>query len=314
MRADRLVALLLILQRKGRVTAAEVAEELEVSERTARRDLESLSMAGVPVYSQQGRNGGWQLLGGGRTDLSGLTADEARALFLVAGPSSATPEVRTALRKLVRALPEPMRDEAEAASTAVVVADGWGRSRRTTATPAWLPVVQRAVVEAVQVELSYVARDGAETLRTVHPLGLAAKGSTWYLMADTAAGLRTFRVDRVVEATPTGDPAVRPDGFDLEEAWARFSEEMQRRWHSAEVHALVRPDGFELLQRVLGTRLLTGPPASDGRIEVAVTGPSELAVVGELAGFGARVEITEPASAREAMALIGAELAALYGG
>src|SRR6478609_7022499 len=81
MRADRLVALLLILQRKGRVTAAEVAEELEVSERTARRDLEALSMAGVPVYSQQGRNGGWQLLGGGRTDLSGLTADEARALF-----------------------------------------------------------------------------------------------------------------------------------------------------------------------------------------------------------------------------------------
>ncbi len=131
MRADRIVALLLLLQRRGRVTAAEVAEELEVSERTARRDLDALAMAGVPVYSRQGRNGGWELLGGARTDLSGLTADEARALFLVAGPSSATPEVRAALRKLVQALPETFRDEAEAASAAVIVDNGrWGQPGR----------------------------------------------------------------------------------------------------------------------------------------------------------------------------------------
>ena len=131
-------------------------------------------------------------------------------------------------------------------------------------------------------------------------------------MADTAAGLRTFRVDRIVEATLTTEAAVRPEGFDLEEAWARFSEEMQRRWHSAEVHALARPDAMDLLQRVLGTRLLTGPPAPDGRVEVAVTGPSEPAVVGELAGFGAMLEITAPPSARAAIAAIGAELAGLY--
>src|ERR1700750_294126 len=122
MRADRLVAILLLLQARGQVTAAEVAAELEVSERTARRDLEALGMAGVPVYSRQGRNAAWQLAGGGRTDLSGLNAAEARALFLVAGPSStATPEVRAALRKLVRALPEGFRAQAEAASTALVV-------------------------------------------------------------------------------------------------------------------------------------------------------------------------------------------------
>src|SRR4051794_41945380 len=108
-----------MLQARGQVTAAEVAEELEVSERTARRDLDALGVAGLPVYSRQGRNGGWQLAGGGRTDLSGLTAAEARALFLVAGPSSAaTPEVKAALRKLVRALPEPLRDAAEAAAAA----------------------------------------------------------------------------------------------------------------------------------------------------------------------------------------------------
>src|SRR6185503_10992545 len=106
------VAILLMLQARGQVTAAEMAAELEVSERTARRDLEALGMAGVPVYARQGRNGGWQLAGGGRTDLSGLNAAEARALFLVAGPSSAaTPELKAALRKLVRALPETFRSE-----------------------------------------------------------------------------------------------------------------------------------------------------------------------------------------------------------
>src|SRR5437763_16774450 len=117
MRADRLVAILLLLQARGQVTAAEVAEELEISERTARRDLEALGMAGLPIYSQQGRNGGWRLAGGGRTDLSGLTAGEARAPLLIAGPSSASapPPVQAALRQLVRAPPEPRRSGAEAA-------------------------------------------------------------------------------------------------------------------------------------------------------------------------------------------------------
>ena len=116
-RADRLMAILLMLQQREQVTAAEVAMELEVSERTARRDLEALAVGGVPVYSIQGRGGGWRLLGGARTDLSGLTASEARALFLVAGPAStATPAVKAALRKLVRALPEPFREQAEAAA------------------------------------------------------------------------------------------------------------------------------------------------------------------------------------------------------
>lgn len=312
MRADRLVALLLILQRRGRVTAAEVADELEVSERTARRDLEALSMAGVPVYSQQGRNGGWQLLGGGRTDLSGLIADEARALFLVAGPASATPEVRAALRKLVRALPEPMRDQAEAASSAVVVDHGWGGSIRATESPAWLALLQKAVVEARQVELDYVAGDGRATRRTVHPLGLAARGSVWYLVAGTAAGQRTFRVDRVVDAELTDRPVVRPAGFDLEEAWAAVGEHVRKRWNAAEVRALVRPDAIGLAQRVLGRRLRTGTPAADGRVEVEVMGPSERGIVGELAGFGAMVEVVEPPSARAALREIAAELTTLY--
>src|SRR4029079_6846267 len=129
-----------MLQAKGQVTAAEVAQELEVSERTARRDLEALGVAGLPIYSRQGRNGGWQLLGGARTDLSGLNAAEARALFLVAGPSStATPDLKAALRKLVRALPETFRSEAEAASTAVIIDNSsWGRRENPRPTPPYL--------------------------------------------------------------------------------------------------------------------------------------------------------------------------------
>jgi predicted DNA-binding transcriptional regulator YafY len=128
MRADRLVATLLFLQTRGRVTAAQVAAELEVSTRTARRDLEALAIAGIPVYSQPGRSGGWSLVGGARTDLTGLTAAEARTLFLIAGPSSAvTPEAKAALRKLIQALPETFRAEAEQAAAAIVLDPAeWG--------------------------------------------------------------------------------------------------------------------------------------------------------------------------------------------
>ena len=192
----------MLLQTRGQVTAAEVADELEVSERTARRDLEALGMAGVPVYSRQGRNGGWQLVGGARTDLSGLNAAEARALFLVAGPSSsATPEVKAALRKLVRALPETFR----------VGRRGRVRPRSSSTRPlghaAQRPpgaaVPRRAaarVIEGEQVRSATSARDRRPASgRVVHPLGLAAKGPVWYLVADTEAGLRTFRVDRVTD-------------------------------------------------------------------------------------------------------------------
>jgi predicted DNA-binding transcriptional regulator YafY len=214
MRADRLVAALLVLQARGRVTATALAEELEISERTARRDLEALAMAGIPVYSQPGRGGGWSLVGGATTDLSGLTGAEVRTLFLIAGPSAATPEVKAALRKLVRALPETFRAEAEAAASAVVVdPTGWDHHRAEP--PPHLEVLQKAVIDGVQVHLSYRARNGTETERVVHPLGLVAKRTVWYLIANTEAGLRTFRVGRVRTVSVTDRPVDRPDGFDL---------------------------------------------------------------------------------------------------
>src|SRR5262249_20613896 len=189
------------------------------SVKTARRDLEALAMAGIPVYSQAGKGGGWQLLGGARTDLSGLTAAEARTLFLVAGPSAAvTPEAKTALRKLVKGLPETFRADAEAAASAVVLDPAhWGAAAPTP--PHHLEVLQRAVIDGVQVRLAYTDRRRAETERTVHPLGLVAKGSTWYLLAHTDAGLRTFRLGRVRSLTLTAEPVGRPEGFDLARPW-----------------------------------------------------------------------------------------------
>lgn len=316
MRADRLVAIILMLQARGQVTAAEVATELEVSERTARRDLDALGVAGLPIYSRQGRNGGWQLAGGGRTDLSGLTASEARALFLVAGPASAaTPEVKAALRKLVRALPEPFRDSAEAASTAVIVdPHGWDRPTAPRRTPPLLDAVQRAVVEAQQVTLGYRARDGAETSRVVHPLGLAAKGAGWYLVAGTDAGLRTFRVDRMSSVEPTGDTVVRPEGFDLAEAWRMIADEVDRRRTPVLAHALVPSDSVWICRAVFGNRVGIGPPGADGRVEVELRGHSIRALAGEVGGLGALVEVVDPPELREALAAVGAELVALYGG
>jgi predicted DNA-binding transcriptional regulator YafY len=314
MRADRLVATLLLLQRRGKVTASEVARELEISERTARRDLDALGMAGLPIYSTVGRHGGWQLAGGGRTDLSGLNAAEARALFLVAGPSSsATPEVRAALRKLVRALPEPFRAHAEAAATAIVVdQSGWDRAPDRRPPPRWLEDVQRCVIEGEQIELDYTARDHSLTTRTVHPLGLAAKGAVWYLIGDTEAGLRTFRIDRMTDVRPNGKTVVRPTEFDLEQAWQLITTEVEQRRNPAHARALVDPSTVSVCRWVFGERARIGPRGAGGRIEVEFRGSHSRALAGEIAGFGASIEVIEGDEVRDHLAAIAAELHALY--
>ena len=314
MRADRLVAILLLLQSRGQVTASEVATELEVSERTARRDLEALGMAGVPIYSRQGRNGGWQLAGGGRTDLSGLTGPEARALFLVAGPGSATPEVKAALRKLVRALPESFRDAAEAAAGAVVVDPaGWGEQPDPRPVPPHFDAVQQAVIDGVQLTLGYVARTREPSTRVVHPLGIAAKGTAWYLVADTEAGLRTFRVDRITSVEPTGSPVVRPPGFDLADAWRMISDEVDQKRTPVRARARVRPDHVGYCRYAFGNRVKFGPALDDGWVELEIRGTSVPALASEVAGFSESMEVLEPVEVRAYLARLATQLASVYG-
>ena len=314
MRADRLVATLLFLQARGRVTAREVADELEVSMRTARRDLEALSIAGIPVYSQPGRGGGWSLVGGARTDLSGLTAAEARTLFLVAGPSSAvTPEAKAARRKLVQALPETFRAEAEKAASAIVLDPAhWGG--RAPAPPPHLDVLQQAVVQGVQVRLAYTDRGGAPSERTVHPLGLVSKGTVWYLVADTDAGLRTFRVWRVTSVELTDEPARRPPGFDLADAWQEVVDAVDRRRTMERVRAVAEPSTVGMLRGHFGTRLTVGGAGDDGRVAVEIGfGSLDRAAI-ELAGYGAGLEVVDPPSVRLDLAAIGRHLAERYAG
>jgi predicted DNA-binding transcriptional regulator YafY len=312
-RADRLVAALLVLQARGRVTAAELADELEISERTARRDLEALAMAGIPVYSQAGRGGGWSLVGGARTDLSGLTAAEARTLFLVAGPSAAaTPQVKAALRKLVRALPEPMRAEAESAATAVVLdPTSWDRTSRPP--PEHLEILQRAVVDAVRVRLRYAGRDRPETERIVHPLGLVAKASVWYLVAGTDAGLRTFRLSRIRDVTVTTDPAERPDGFDLAETWRSIVDEVDERREWFRASALVVEEAVPWIRGAFGARASVSASAADGRVEVELRSWSAHTLASEVASFGARVEVVEPVEVRDELARLATDLRRVYG-
>ena len=315
MRADRLVAILLMLQTRGQVTAADVAAELEISERTARRDLDSLGVAGLPVYSVQGRNGGWRLLGDGRTDLTGLTSAETQALFLLAGPRATTPELRAALRKLVRALPEPFRERAKAASAAVVHdATGWSGTGVERPTPVHLDAVQTAVIAGKQIVLDYVARAGVPTTRTVHPLGLATKAGSWYLVAETEAGRRTFRVDRIQSVTQTDDDVVRPDGFELADAWQMITTEVEQVRLPVVVRALVEPQSLSWVRYSLGTRLRIGMAVADGRVAVEIRSHNEHSVASELAGFGRCVEVLEPHSVRSRLAVIAAELNVLYAG
>lgn len=316
MRADRLVAILLLLQHRGQVTASEVADELEVSERTARRDLDALGVAGLPIYSVQGRNGGWRLAGDGRTDLSGFTASEARALFMVAGSSSAaTPQVRAALRKLIRALPEQFRDDAEAASGAIVVDPGtWDRPvGQSQEAPPLLDVVQQAVIEGAQMDLSYVARDGAATTRTIHPLGLATKSGRWYLVAATNDGLRTFRVDRMDSVERTGEPVVRPPDFDLGETWRMIADKVDRLRSPVVARALAAPEVVGLCRMVFGSRLSIGPPEPDGRVPLEIRGHHSSSLAAEIAGFGSRVEVVAPSEVRSELARVGDELRTTYG-
>ncbi|MGY1604365.1 helix-turn-helix transcriptional regulator [Geodermatophilus sp. SYSU D00815] len=312
MRADRLVAVLLLMQARGRVTAAQLAEELEVSVATARRDLEALSAAGVPVYPQPGRGGGWSLVGGARTDLSGLSAREAQALFLLVGPAAAvSDEARAALRKLVRALPTPFRAEAQAAAAATLVdPTRWGE--RDRARPGTVDALQTAVVRRRRVRLVY--RDGARrrSERLVDPWGLVDKDDVWYLVAGTDRGQRTFRVDRIVAAEPTDQPAERPDGFALPDAWRQVVGEVEQRRARTEATLLIPARFVPILQDHFGRHCAVEAEQPDGRARVRVAAPTPLDIARTLAGWGSTVEVLSPPAVRAELARIGAELAATY--
>jgi predicted DNA-binding transcriptional regulator YafY len=320
MRADRLVAALLLLQARGRATAAELAEELEISLATARRDLEALSGAGIPVYPQPGRGGGWSLIGGARTDLTGLTSSEAQALFTLLGPSAdAVPEARAALRKLVQALPDTFRPDAEAAARAVMVDQaGWGQHDRER--PPLVDELQTAVVQRRQVRLVYTGRSGAGAgagpgERRIDPWGLVDKDGLWYLVAGTAKGQRTFRVDRIVEAEVTDDPASRPpEDFDLAGVWQEVVGVVEQRRSRASATVLVPARLAPPIQTYFGRYADVLGSEPDGRVRLRVAAQSTTAVAEQLAGWARMIEVIDPPEVLAELADIGTALVTRYTG
>ncbi|NUT39376.1 MAG: WYL domain-containing protein, partial [Thermoactinospora sp.] len=251
---------------------------------------------------------------GARTALAGLRARAARALFLVAGQASAaTPAVKAALRKLVQALPEPFRTQAEAAATSLVTdPQRWGAGRVERRSPRFLDELLDAVIRGVQVRLGYVDREGAVTGRTVHPLGIVAKGPSWYLVAHTEAGRRTFRIDRVSSAEPTGDPVHRPEDFDLAASWREIADEVDRRRTPLEVQAVCAPRAMGALRMMPGDRLQVGGTTADGRVEVVIRGHDEYTLACELAGLVEWLEVTGPPGVRDHLVSIGTALVERY--
>ena len=312
MRADRLVAALLLIQSRGRITAAELADELEVSVATARRDLEAMSAAGIPVYPQPGRGGGWSLVGGARTDLSGLTSTEAQALFLLVGPAAAVSgEAKSALRKLVRALPQPFREEAEAAAGATMIdPTRWGERGRDRPEP--VDDLQRAVVRRRKVRLGYAGRTGERSERVIDPWGLVDKDDVWYLLAGTEKGRRTFRVDRIVAVEVIDEPAERPDDFELEAAWEEVVDEMEGRRSRTWATVLVEQRYLPVMRDRFGRHCHTDAVLDDGRARVRVGAPIPLDLARNLAGWGGLVDVEGPPEVRELLARIGAELTERY--
>ncbi len=312
MRADRLVATLLLMQTRGRVTAAELADELEVSVATARRDLEALSTAGIPVYPQPGRGGGWSLLGGARTDLSGLTATEAQALFLLVGPAaSIAADAKSALRKLVRALPDTFRADAQAAASAVVIdPTRWGDRDRQR--PGLVEVLQTAVVRRRKVRLVYANRARERSQRLIDPWGLVDKDDVWYLLAGTEDGQRTFRVDRVIDAVVTDLTAERPADFELSQVWQHVVDEVEQRRSLVSATVLIDAKFLPVLRVQFGRHCDVDGTLDDGRAGARVAAPTALMIAQDLAGWGTLVEVVEPASVRAELARIGSELAERY--
>ncbi|MGA9668614.1 MAG: YafY family protein [Terracidiphilus sp.] len=231
MKSDRLLSALMLLQAKGRVTERELAERLEVSQRTVHRDMEALSAARVPISAVRGAQGGWELEKGWRTQVPGLDEAELRALLMAQPRAIGHPRLmaaaESALNKLMAALPGPMRAQAATMRERLHVdPTGW---RGTGEDLSMLAVVQQAVAEEKRLAFDYTRADGQKGPRTVDPLGVVAKGLSWYLVARGTNGVRTYRVSRMAAVTPLASKFERPAQFDLAAYWKESTTQFEGR-------------------------------------------------------------------------------------
>ncbi|MFE3633654.1 helix-turn-helix transcriptional regulator [Streptomyces sp. NPDC059168] len=318
MKSDRLLSILLLLQTRGRVPARELAGRLEVSVRTIYRDVEALSASGVPVYAERGRHGGIELLAGFRTDVTGLTADESRALFILAAQGAHAAlgldtALGSALRKVMAALPAPHRPAAEVTSRRILVdATRWlGGSQQA----ADLEALQDAVFSDRRLRLRYRhSGDREPSTCTVDPYGLVAKAGVWYLVADRRGVPRLFRADRVRSARPLDDPVRRRPGVELADAWEVLRRQVEERpGDGVDVTVRVRRERLDMFRRMAAAQL-TDVPDDDGVSDWVTARLSYpvLRAVRQLLGFSDQVEVLGPPEARAELLRAVRSVTALY--
>lgn len=321
MRADRLVSLVLLLRQHGRLSAAALARELEVSTRTVQRDIEALSAAGVPVYAERGRHGGFALLPGFRTELTGLNHDEALAL-LVAGSRRGAQAfglgsaLASAMLKVVDALPESYRDTAAGAAERLLIDPETDLlSRRLVAEEvpdAIAAEVLRAVFAGHKLRIHYAAVDEAPKWRTVDPIGLVTVRDRGYLLATRSGADRTYRLSRILAAEELAEPAQRPDRVDLDRAWQERSTRF--RTGGDQVAVLVRVDPARR-EDLVGTALavLAEEADSDGRLRLEVTFQDPRHAVWALWQLATDAEALAPQWLRDSLRNRAAAIASRYG-
>ncbi|MFJ3226822.1 helix-turn-helix transcriptional regulator [Streptomyces sp. NPDC086783] len=322
MRAARLIKMVLLLQSRPSMTAAELARELEVSERTVTRDAQALSEAGVPVYADRGRAGGYRLIGGYRTRLTGLARSEAEALFLSGVPGAlremGLDDVASAARlKVSAALLPSLRDASRTAGQRFHLdAPAWFSEPET---PELLPAVADAVWDDRRIAARY-RRDGDEVERALEPYGLVLKAGVWYLCArePESGSFRVYRIDRFTAAEPGEERFVRDEGFDLPGFWAERAAQFARSILRAEVVVRLSAAGARRLpyvvdpesaRRALGA---AGEPDGRGWVTVALAVESEEVAHAQLLTLGPEAEVLAPASLRERFSADAVRLAALY--
>ena len=304
MRAERLLSAVLLLQAHGRMSGRELAKRLEVSMRTLHRDMDALSAAGVPIFALRGAKGGWQLDEGWRTQVPGLDEAELRALLMaqprVIGDAHLAAAAESALAKLLASLPNSLREKAASIQQRLYIdTSGW---RSTPENLSMLPIVQDAVSRDRKLSILYAKNSKEHVERIVDPLGLVAKSGTWYLVANTPAGLRTFRVSRIEEAKLLDQGSTRPVGFDLAKYWRSSAQRFREGWPHYDTVLRLDPDAAKQMKRWHNVNEDGNGPDAEGWITMRVQFDDEEQACFIVLAQGSRVDVIEPAALRDRVA------------
>lgn len=251
MKSDRLLSALMLLQAHGRLSSREIAERLEISERTAHRDMEALCLAGIPLVAHRGAQGGWELQKGWRTKVPGLDDAELQGLLMVQpsalGDRKLTAAAQRAFDKLMASLPSSMRAQADSIRARLHIdPTGW---RPLADDTSMLPIVQSALAENCKLTFLYTRSDGDTSSRTVDPLGIVCKQTVWYLIAQTPAGMRTYRVSRIRQAVVLALHFERPANFDLAAYWKQSTAKLREQKQNYSATLALSPDGVLTINR-----------------------------------------------------------------